>query len=69
MEIINTNIERIECKCKRCGTLFAYTKYDIQKEYNTYRTGIETSNTDVEEYVVCPICKRTVTLRTTFNTF
>ena len=54
-----------EVQCVRCESILLYTKNDIQASRGDWcRTGVESSERDVIEYILCPVCGHFITLST-----
>ena len=58
--IKNTMTDPIEATCQNCGSVIAYTYDDIQRRTIYSFLGIETT---IERFVVCPVCKSNIVLR------
>lgn len=53
---VGNKIEISEFTCDNCGSVIEYTKADIKENGQWHRTGVNESEWNGYEYVVCPMC-------------
>jgi len=58
--IKNTMVDPIEKTCKNCGSIFTFNYEDIQRKERDSFIGY--TMTDI--YVVCPVCKKSLSIDT-----
>lgn len=60
----NIQNETKEKQCHKCASVLSYTNGDIKTFYSSWRrTGVESSECDVKEYIICPVCGSDITLK------
>jgi hypothetical protein len=62
--------KEIQQKCPDCYTLFGFLEHEIlEKEGSWVRTGVESSEREIKEYVKCPACNCAIVLNKYKQTF
>lgn len=60
----NYKIKNTKISCPYCTSVLLFDQTDMRKYIGDWqRTGIESSTRKIREYIVCPFCKKEITIK------